>query len=112
RGDLMRILAQTAAFITSPVGAAALAAGLEIGFGDDAGERRALWDGRAIDFAPVFERARERGEIDDRFDDEAVLAMTAGAVYHRVLAMGRHVDDAWISRVVGQVAVVRPATCL
>lgn len=100
RGDLTRILAQTAAFITSPVGSAAIAAGLEIGLGDDAGERRALWDSRAIDFAPVFHRARIRGEIDDDFDDEAVLAMAAGAVYHRVLAMGRPVDDAWIARVV------------
>lgn len=99
-GDLSQILRHTASFITSPIGAAALAAGLEIGFGDDAEERRDLWDRRSEDFAPVFDTARARGEIDSDFDDEAVLAMTAGAVYHRILVMGRPVDDDWITRVV------------
>lgn len=102
RGDLVDILRSTASFISSPIGTAALMAGLEIGFGEDAHERRRLWDRRAKDFESVFDRARSRGEIDEDFDHEAVLAMTAGAVYHRVIAMGRPVDEQWIQRVVDQ----------
>lgn len=102
-GDMKLTLAKMGAMLNSPVGHGALAAVAEIERGADfTAQRRALWDRRFADFAPLFARARERGELRKGFDAEAALAMVAGALYYRVLVMGREIDKAWIDRVLSQ----------
>lgn len=102
-GDMKATLTRMAAVLNSPAGHGALAAVAEIDRGADfAAQRRALWDRRFADFAPLFARARERKEIGKAFDAEAALAMIAGSLYYRVLVMGRDIEKAWIARVLAQ----------
>ncbi|MFD8733947.1 TetR/AcrR family transcriptional regulator [Streptomyces sp. NPDC059618] len=99
--DLAGLLRQIADFITSPLGTAALAAGLEMESAEGPSARTTFWTRRLGEVAPIFERARARGELSDGFDTEAALAMAAGAVYYRLQVTGGEVDALWIDRVVG-----------
>lgn len=102
-GDMKATLSKMGAMLNSPIGRGALAAVAEIERGPAfAARRRALWERRFADFAPLFARARQRGELSPAFDSEAALAMVAGALYYRVLVMGRDIDKAWIDRVLAQ----------
>jgi AcrR family transcriptional regulator len=102
-GDMRATLTKMGQMLNSPIGQGALAAAAEIERGPEfAAHRRALWDRRFADFGPLFARARERQELSPAFDTEAALAMIAGALYYRVLVMGRDIDKAWIDRVLAQ----------
>lgn len=112
-GDLRETLHQVRNFITSPLGATVMAAGLEI---RQAGEHPApaglRWAQRAADVAPIFDRAIARGELPAGFDWEITFAQAAGALYFRMLVMAQPIEPAWIDRVVSDViartAKVRP----
>lgn len=95
--DLTDVLTQIGAFITSPVGRAALAAGLTRP--DPPSDATAAgWARRWADVRPVFDRAIARGELSAGVDADALFAAAAGAVYFRTLVMGEPVDRAWIAR--------------
>ncbi|PZQ60216.1 MAG: hypothetical protein DI570_14745 [Phenylobacterium zucineum] len=100
-GDLRATLGQVADFISSRLGSALMAAGLEIRLTNSAkstaGER---WAERVLEVAPLFERALARGEIAADFDWELAFAAASGALYFRTLVMGRPIDRAWIERIV------------
>ena len=96
-GDLTAVLAQIGEFIISPVGRAAVIAGLQIG-PTELDDAPTSWSQRWEQVAPIFERAVARGEITADIDAEATFAASAGAVYFRVQVMGRRIDDVWISR--------------
>lgn len=106
-GDLTASLRQAAAFVSSPLGGAAIAASIELERTHEAtNRRRAMWDERLAQFEVVFERAKKRGELPTHFDADAALSMTSGAMIYRVLFMARPIDEEWIARIV---AMITPA---
>lgn len=106
RDDLKQVLRQIAAFITGPVGLAALVAGLSIrleaGVSADPVDR---WAERRIDLSPIFSSARERGELAADIDDDVLFAMIAGALYYRVIVMGHKLDDKWIDEILNAASI-------
>lgn len=99
RGDLAHILRQIAAFISGPIGLAALSAALHLHQLTAVRDTSTRWGKRWADIAPVFARARARGELNGEVDAEAVFARLAGALYFRLLVIGRAPDDDWITRI-------------
>ena len=58
----------------------------------------------------LYDRARERGEIDADADVEVIGPALAGILLHRLYVLGKPVDDAMVARVVDHVILpaVRP----
>lgn len=110
-GDLRAALRRLAAFLDSPVGRGSVSAALHLE-GDAAtiAHRRVLWALRWEAIAPIFARARARGELAADVDAQALLAMVAGALYFRVIVAAQPLDAAYIRTLV-QLAVraARPA---
>ena len=105
-GDLRSLLRQVAAFLATPLGRAALVAAAE---SDSPEEMRSdFWTLRMATMAPLFARARRRGELSQTDDAEAILASTVGAVYFRLLVGGRPADDDWIVRIVDRAVATAP----
>lgn len=99
-GDLRAALRQLAAFLDSPVGRASISAALHLE-ADPAtiDQRQRLWAQRWEAIAPIFARARARGELAAGVDPQALLASAAGALYFRVIVAARPLDAAWIRSV-------------
>jgi AcrR family transcriptional regulator len=97
-GDLRDALQRLGEFVSSPVGRAAVIAGVQLEPPQTSG-----WADRWLEIRPIFERALERKELGSEVDIEALLAMVAGALYFRLLAMGVPIDDAWLDRTVHMV---------
>jgi AcrR family transcriptional regulator len=108
RDDLRYLLREIAEFIASPIGRAALTAGLAAESTDVAVTRDAHWTARWFDVRPIFERAVHRGELAASVDAEVWFAMSAGAIYFRKIVMDHAVDQSWIDRIVDQLQVARP----
>lgn len=99
-GDLGDLLGQIGAFIGTPVGRAAVAAGLQIIPTDESeNDAPAGWARRWEEVTVVFDRAIARGELAASIDAQAAFAALAGALYFRVIVMGRSVTPEWIERV-------------
>ena len=107
-GDAAEGLRQLGAMLASPFGAAVIASRIELQ-GAPASEdwRGELWIRRFAEFWPMFERARQRGELPKDFDVEAGLGAAVGAIHYRVFIQARPVDEEWIRRVI---AIVTPAS--
>lgn len=103
RGDLVAMLEQIGAFIDSPTGRAAIIAGLS---GREQPEfaklARQLWERRREDVAPIFERAKKRGELAPEVDADVLFALAAGALYARMIVMAKPIDTEWVESVVDQ----------
>lgn len=99
RGDLAIMLGQIGNFIDSPSGRAAIIAGLT-GRQQPEFARMAqqLWGRRREDVAPLFARAKERGELAQDADADVLFALTAGALYARMIVMAQPIDNAWIDQ--------------
>jgi AcrR family transcriptional regulator len=98
-GDLRRILELIAQFIASPLGSASLIA--RLAQSGNAAPDDALsyqWGKRWSDVLPIFERARDRGELDHDRDFEICFTQLAGAVYFRTLIERLPVDENWLNR--------------
>ena len=100
-GDLRSIMRSIGAFLATPIGRAAVIAGVQI----DSPEAAELggWDERWVDVVPVFDRAIERGELASDVDAPTLFSALAGPLYFRVIVMRRPVDDDWIERVLATV---------
>jgi AcrR family transcriptional regulator len=103
RGDIVAILLQISKFISSPTGKATLVAALSLPRGGVEGAALQRWHKRWSDIAPIFDRARARGEIADEANCEALFAALAGSLYFRLIVMHAEIDDVWISAVVDQI---------
>ena len=103
RADLFALLGGIGKFLESPTGKASLAATLAArqhpGFEDHA---RQLWQTRASEVMPVFERAKQRGELSATDDAEALFSLLAGSLYLRVIVMAQPISADWVERVVRQ----------
>lgn len=103
RGDLNALLEQIGAFIDSKTGRAAIIAGLsgreQPEFAKLASE---LWERRREDVALVFERAKQRGELESEADVDVYFGLAAGALYVRMIVMAKPIDSDWIEGVVDQ----------
>ena len=99
----MAMLEQIGAFIDSPTGRAAIIAGLS---GREQPEfaklARQLWERRREDVAPIFERAKKRGELAPEVDADVLFALAAGALYARMIVMAKPIDTEWVESVVDQ----------
>lgn len=99
QGDFTAALTGLAAFLTSPVGRAAISAGLEIDRSETVvAQWKALGDARLAAIRAIFERAIARHEFPADGDWEAFLAAAAGAMYFRIIVTSRDPDRAWIGR--------------
>jgi AcrR family transcriptional regulator len=107
RDDLRYLLREIADFIASPIGRAALTAGLSTASTDGAVARDAHWTARWFDVRPMFERAVDRAELAASVDAEVWFAMSAGAIYFRQIVMNQVVDQSWIDRIVEQLPIAR-----
>ena len=100
REDMRGTLRQIGAYISTPLGTAALTASIEIGAGAGAGDRLERWRTRLSAFDVMFDRALARGEIAADLDRAAAFALAAGAVHFRLIFTGEAIDEAWVERVV------------
>lgn len=99
-GDFTAALKNLSLFLNSPVGRAAIAAGLEIDRTETiVAQWKALGDVRLRAIRAIFERAMVRGDFSENGDWEAFLAAAAGAMYFRIIVTSRDPDPAWIERV-------------
>lgn len=99
QGDFTAALTGLSMFLASPVGRAAISAGLEIDRTETVvAQWKALGDARLAAIRAIFERAIARGEFPADGDWEAFLAAAAGAMYFRVIVTSRNPDPAWIAR--------------
>ncbi|MBA4011455.1 MAG: hypothetical protein C0481_06270 [Phenylobacterium sp.] len=98
REDMRGTLRQIGAYISTPLGVAALTASLEIGTGT--GERLERWRTRLSAFDVMFDRAIARGEIAEDLDRAAAFAIAAGAIHFRLIFTGEAIDEAWVERVI------------
>jgi len=104
-GDLRAALTRLAAFLDSSVGRASVSAALHLETdGATLGQRRRLWARRWETIAPIFERARDRGELAAGVDTEALLAAAAGALYFRVIVSAEPLDARWVRTIAALVA--------
>ncbi len=94
--DLRALMSGLAQFLQSPLGRAAIRAAVD-DEGSDA--RQAFWRTRMELIAAAFARARQRGEIDEAADVEALTACLIGPLYFRLIVMAQPLDAAWIERV-------------
>lgn len=100
RADLITLLSELAAFLTSPLGRAAMAASLTSAVPtDDVSADELRWTERWLDVEPIFDRAEQRGELPGGIDRQIAFAKSAGAIYFRTIAMNLPVDAKWIERV-------------
>ena len=100
RADLDALLRQIATFLSGPIGKAAMIASLVAPRGeDDKTIEASVWPSRSAAIEPIFERAKQRGELAAETDFEALFANVAGALYFRIIVMGAAIDDECIGRV-------------
>lgn len=95
--DLRFVLTEIAAFISNPLGRASLIAGLQgVGSLPQSEAEGGYWPERWNAVAPMFERAKSRGELRPETNAEVAFSKLAGALYFRLLVMGAPLTDDWI----------------
>ncbi|WP_063126760.1 TetR/AcrR family transcriptional regulator [Nocardia fusca] len=102
RGDLIETARSIHGLLTdaatAPIAAAVLAA--SPGRPSLAAVGRMFFADRAAREHPLFRRAVERGELDDRTDPRLVMDMLAGAIWFRVFLRAEQVEAADIDKAV------------
>lgn len=103
RGDLLAMLEQIGAFIDSTTGRAAIIAALSSGQQPEIARlAEQLWERRRSDVAPIFERAKARGEIPQDADPDVLFALAAGSLYARLIVMAMPNNKDWIESILDQ----------
>ncbi|MEU6431346.1 TetR/AcrR family transcriptional regulator [Microbispora sp. NPDC046973] len=105
RGDLHALLDGLARLLTTPPAAdiAVAALGAAANSPELAEAARGLFADRFARERPIFERARERGEIGDSADPMMIMDLLAGAVWLRVVFRQLPLDDGFTERAVNAV---------
>lgn len=104
RGDLRAMLRDLRAFLEGSDGATLVAAAFAFGDSQDVQAAQQLyWRERVISREPMFNRARLRGDVDDRDAFEDLIEMAVGPLYVRRYISRRMIDDVFIERVVDAV---------
>ncbi|GGO11422.1 TetR family transcriptional regulator [Microbispora rosea subsp. aerata] len=105
RGDLHALLRGLAGLLTTPPAAdiAVAALGAAANNPELAEAARGFFADRFARELPIFERARERGEIDDSADAMTIMDLLAGAVWIRVVFRQLPLDDGFTERAVNAV---------
>ncbi|MEW9527280.1 TetR/AcrR family transcriptional regulator [Microbispora sp. NPDC049125] len=100
RGDLQALLRGTARLLTTPPASdvAVAALGAAVNSPDLAMAAKAFFADRFAREMPVFERARERGEIDESTDPMMIMDLLAGAVWLRVVFRQLPLDEDFTDR--------------
>ena len=99
RDDLLAVVRAVIAYVTSPVGLAALhVASLAADDQEDA--RQAFWAGRLDALRPVVERGIVRGELRPDIDAELLLETLIAPLHGRLLLTGEPVDERLGERIV------------
>jgi AcrR family transcriptional regulator len=99
RDDLLAVVRAVIAYVTSPVGLAALhVASLAADDLQDAGQ--AFWAGRLNALRPVVERGIARGELRPDIDAELLLETLIAPLHGRLLLTGEPVDERLGERIV------------
>src|SRR6476646_1811309 len=99
RDDLLAVVRAVIAYVTSPVGLAALhVATLTVDENSDA--REAFWAGRLDALRPVVERGIARGELRPDTDARLLLETVIAPLHGRLLLTGEPVDEKLGERVV------------
>jgi AcrR family transcriptional regulator len=99
RGDLIAVVRAVIAYVTSPVGLAALhVASLTVD--DQLDARRAFWAGRLDALRPVVERGIARGELRPDTDAGLLLETLIAPLHGRLLLTGETVDEQLGERIV------------
>lgn len=109
RGDLRAMLRDLRAFLEGSDGAMLVAAAFAFGDAQDVQAAQQLyWRERVVGRDPMFNRARLRGDVDDRDVFEDLIEMAIGPLYVRRYISRRAIDDVFIERVVDAVLSDRP----
>ncbi|MEV4457927.1 TetR/AcrR family transcriptional regulator [Microbispora sp. NPDC049633] len=105
RGDLHALLDDLARLVTTPPAAdiAVAALGAAANNPELAAAAKGFFAGRFARERPIFERARERGEIGDDADPMTIMDLLAGAVWLRVVFRQLPLDDGFTARAVSAV---------
>ena len=105
RGDLRALLDGLAWMLTTPPAAdiAVAALGAAANNPELAAAAKGFFADRFTREGPIFERARERGEIDDHADPMTIMDLLAGAVWLRVVFRQLPLDDGFTERAVNAV---------
>jgi AcrR family transcriptional regulator len=99
RGDLLAVVRAVIAYVTSPVGLAALhVASLTVD--NELDPRQAFWAGRLYALRPVVERGVARGELRPGTDAALVLETLIAPLHSRLLLTGEVVDEQLGERIV------------
>ncbi|MGW5266339.1 TetR/AcrR family transcriptional regulator [Microbispora sp. NPDC004025] len=105
RGDLHALLDDLARLVTTPPAAdiAVAALGAAANNPELAAAAKGFFADRFARERPIFERARERGEIGDDADPMTIMDLLAGAVWLRVVFRQLPLDDGFTARAVSAV---------
>ena len=99
RGDLLAVVRSVIAYVTSPVGLAALRVS-SLTADDHRDARQAFWAGRLDALRPVIERGIARGELRSDTDAGLVLETLIAPLHGRLLLTGEPVDEQLGERIV------------
>ena len=100
--DLRFLLDRTAEILATPIGPAVWAVGAALRAGAASEHHDRFWQTRFRQILPIFEAAKERGELPLWTDEEEVLAFALGTVHYRMLVMGSRLTPSMIDRIVDQ----------
>ncbi|WP_051762378.1 TetR/AcrR family transcriptional regulator [Microbispora rosea] len=105
RGDLHALLDGLAWLLTTPPAAdiAVAALGAAVNSPELAEAAKGFFADRFAREQPIFERARERGELADSADPMMIMDLLAGAVWLRVVFRQVPLDDGFTERAVNAV---------
>jgi AcrR family transcriptional regulator len=103
REDLLAILREVIAYVSSPVGKAVLRAAVLPVDEAYADARQAFWAQRLHALSPVVTRGIRRGDLRADTDAGLVLEMLVAPIHGRMLLTGEPVDDDLAQRLVDQV---------
>ena len=101
--DLRSVLGKIAELLATPIGPALLAFAAELRKRSGSDFSRSFFDRRMAHFAPMFDAAIARGELDPDVDREALFSFAAGPMYFRMFIAGRPLDDTFIDAIVENV---------
>lgn len=103
RGDLTATLFNLAKALNGPIGPALVSVAAALQGGAAPGEAERFWKSRMKRLDPMFDKAIARGELNPEVDREEIFSMAAGPIYFRRFIASRHVEDAWVQKVVDDV---------
>jgi AcrR family transcriptional regulator len=99
RDDLLAVVRAVIAYVTSPVGLAALHVA-SLAADDQQDARQAFWAGRLDALRPVVERGIARGELRPDIDARLLLETLIAPLHGRLLLTGEPVDERLGERIV------------